>query len=41
MFNFRMILNESADWSDGEINIRPDMISYFWNPDIIVHDLIK
>jgi len=37
----RMLLNDSADWSKGEINVRPDMINYFWTPDIIIHDLIK
>ena len=37
----RMILNESADWSRGEINVRPDMIKHFWTPDIIIHDLIR
>jgi len=37
----RMILNESADWKDGEINIRPEMIEHFWTPDIIIHDLIS
>jgi hypothetical protein len=36
-----MILNESADWSRGEINVRPDMIKHFWTPDIIIHDLIR
>ena len=38
---FRMILNDSADWSEGEINVRPDMIKHFWTPDIIIHDLIR
>lgn len=37
----RMVLNESADWTDGEINVRPEMIEYFWSPDIIIHDLIS
>ena len=37
----RMILNESADWSDGEINVRPELIDHFWSPDIIIHDLIR
>ncbi len=40
-FSCRMILNESADWSRGEINVRPDMIKHFWTPDIIIHDLIR
>ena len=38
---YRMILNESADWSRGEINVRPDLIKHFWTPDIIIHDLIR
>jgi len=37
----RMLLNESADWSEGEINVRPELIDYFWSPDIIIHDLIS
>ncbi|XP_023341302.1 gamma-aminobutyric acid receptor subunit pi isoform X1 [Eurytemora carolleeae] len=37
----RMILNDSADWSRGEINVRPDLIKHFWTPDIIIHDLIR
>ena len=40
-FIFRMILNDSSDWSEGEINVRPDMIKQFWTPDIIIHDLIR
>ena len=35
----RMILNSSADWSEGEINVRGDMVDNFWTPDIIIHDL--
>ena len=31
----------SADWSHGEINVMPDMIEYFWVPDIIIHDLVR
>ena len=38
---YRMILNDSADWSRGEINVRPDLIKHFWTPDIIIHDLIR
>ena len=37
----RMILNTSADWSTGEINVRGDMINNFWTPDIIIHDLVN
>merc|ERR1711976_64088 len=37
----RMMLNMSADWSHGEINVMPDMIEYFWVPDIIIHDLVS
>ncbi|XP_059087344.1 glycine receptor subunit alpha-4-like isoform X2 [Tigriopus californicus] len=37
----RMILNESADWSQGEINVRGDMVDHFWTPDIIIHDLVS
>jgi len=36
----RMILNSSADWFFGEINVRGDMIEHFWTPDIIIHDLV-
>ena len=36
-----MILNASADWSTGEINVRGDMINNFWTPDIIIHDLVN
>ena len=36
-----MILNESADWSKGEINISPEMIKHFWVPDIAIHDLVR
>ena len=35
----RMVLNTSADWSEGEINVRGDMVDNFWTPDIIIHDL--
>ena len=37
----RMILNTSADWSQGEINVRGDMVDHFWTPDIIIHDLVS
>lgn len=37
----RMILNTSADWSRGEINVRGDMINNFWTPDVIIHDLVN
>ena len=37
----RMLLNSSADWSRGEINVMPDMIQFFWAPDIIIHDLVR
>ena len=37
----RMILNESADWSRGGINISPDMIEHFWIPDIAIHNLVR
>jgi hypothetical protein len=37
----RMILNSSADWSEGEINVRGDMVEHFWTPDIIIHDLVS
>ena len=37
----RMILNASADWSTGEINVRGDMVDHFWTPDIIIHDLVS
>jgi len=35
-----MILNSSADWSQGEINVMGDMVDHFWTPDIIIHDLV-
>ena len=37
----RMVLNDSADWSRGEINVNPDMIKNFWMPDILIHDLVR
>ena len=37
----RMILNASADWSKGELNVRGDMVDHFWTPDIIIHDLVS
>ena len=37
----RMLLNSSADWSRGEINVMPDMIQFFWTPDIIIYDLVR
>ena len=37
----RMILNASADWSKGELNVRGDMVEHFWTPDIIIHDLVS
>lgn len=37
----RMVLNDTADWSKGEINISPENIKHFWVPDIVIHDLIK
>ena len=37
----RMLLNTSADWSRGEINVMPDMIQFFWTPDIIIYDLVR
>jgi len=37
----RMIVNKSADWSKGEINISPDNINHLWTPDIIIHDLVR
>ena len=36
-----MILNASADWSTGELNVRGDMVDHFWTPDIIIHDLVS
>ena len=36
-----MLLNTSADWSRGEINVMPDMIQFFWTPDIIIYDLVR
>ena len=36
-----MILNASADWSKGELNVRGDMVEHFWTPDIIIHDLVS
>merc|ERR1719458_65012 len=36
-----MLLNESADWSRGEINVRSDVLDFFWTPDIIIHDLVS
>jgi hypothetical protein len=36
-----MLLNASADWSTGEINVRGDMVDHFWTPDIIIHDLVS
>lgn len=37
----RMVLNDTADWSRGEINVNPDMIKNFWLPDILIHDLVR
>ena len=37
----RMVLNDSADWSRGEINVNPDIIKNFWVPDILIHDLVR
>ena len=37
----RMVLNDSADWSRGEINVNPDIIKNFWMPDILIHDLVR
>ena len=37
----RMLLNSTADWSTGEINVRGDMVDHFWTPDIIIHDLVS
>jgi len=37
----RMLLNATADWSTGEINVRGDMVDHFWTPDIIIHDLVS
>ena len=37
----RMVLNDSADWSRGEINVSPDIIKNFWVPDIVIHDLVR
>ena len=37
----RMLLNQSADWSRGEINVMPGLIEFFWTPDIIIHDLVR
>jgi len=37
----RMVINQTADWSNGEINISPDNIELFWTPDVIIHDLVK
>ena len=39
--NSRMLLNQSADWSRGEINVMPGLIEFFWTPDIIIHDLVR
>jgi len=36
----RMVVNESIDWSRGEINISPENIQYLWIPDVIIHDLV-
>ena len=36
-----MVLNDSADWSRGEINVSPDIIKNFWVPDIVIHDLVR
>ena len=36
-----MVLNDSADWSRGEINVTPDIIKHFWVPDIVIHDLVR
>ena len=36
-----MVLNDSADWSRGEINVNPDIIKNFWMPDILIHDLVR
>ena len=40
-FTCRMVLNDSADWSRGEINVTPDIIKHFWVPDIVIHDLVR
>lgn len=36
-----MLLNQSADWSRGEINVMPGLIEFFWTPDIIIYDLVR
>jgi len=36
----RMFVNQSADWSKGEINISPENIQVLWIPDVIIHDLV-
>ena len=40
-YSSRMLLNQSADWSRGEINVMPGLIEFFWTPDIIIHDLVR
>ena len=40
-FYHRMLLNQSADWSRGEINVMPGLIEFFWTPDIIIYDLVS
>ena len=37
----RMVLNESADWSRGEIMVSPEIIEHFWVPDVGIHDLVR
>ena len=37
----RMVLNESADWSRGEINVSPEVINQLWVPDVGIHDLVR
>ena len=36
-----MLLNATADWSTGEINVKGGMVDHFWTSDIIIHDLVS
>lgn len=36
-----MVLNQSSDWSAGKKTVGARLISFFWTPDLIFHDLVK
>jgi len=36
-----MVLNGSADWSQGRLPVGAGLIDHFWTPDLIIHDLVS